>query len=124
MRGYASFFEERRGWVLAAVVLWTATTLFGLTKLRFDDGVTTRSIVEKLRDKHQLIAKSIAWLKRMGMLPWLKVTFALDVARITQAAKEQHVTAKELTKLGLRFEGEEVATITPADYQAAADGPD
>jgi len=83
------------------------------------DGYTRKQILDEIVEEEGLKSKIVVWLKRLKLNRWLKLTPALDVSGITNAARSGELTADELAEYHFSFEAGETVDIKPADYTAA-----
>ncbi|MCW5777816.1 MAG: host-nuclease inhibitor Gam family protein [Phycisphaeraceae bacterium] len=82
-------------------------------KVTFLDG-DAKAVIERLADG--LAAKLTAFLKRLGLLPWLRLKPELDLSGIGQAIKRGEVTEKTLAEQGLGWASGEEVYVDPAEH--------
>ncbi len=83
-------------------------------KVEFVEGHDSKSVAAKLSDG--LPAKIIAFLKRLDLLPWLRLKVELDIAGIGKACKDGAVTSEQLVEHGMTYVAGETVVIEPAKH--------
>lgn len=83
-------------------------------RVQFNEGEDKKSVLAKLTDG--LAVKIEAWLKRMGLRPFVKLSIDLDIAAIGRDAKDQKLTAEQLADVGLSYGAGEDVIVDPAEH--------
>lgn len=86
-------------------------------KVQFNEGEDKKSVLAKLTDG--LAVKVEAWLKRLKLRPFVKLSIDLDVAAIGKDAKDQKLTPEQLADVGLSYGAGEDVVIEPAEHLPA-----
>lgn len=84
----------------------------------FKAGETAAKVLKKVIAEHGLIAKVIAWLKRLKIDGIVRVTLALDMAELRKAAQAGTLDSGRLPEGMKVIGGKDAAFCKPSDYTA------
>lgn len=86
-------------------------------RVSFLEGQDKKSVLARLADG--LAAKVEAWLKRLKLRPFVKLSIDLDIAAIGKEAKDQKLSTEDLAAVGLQYGAGEDVVIEPAEHLPA-----
>lgn len=84
------------------------------TRLELETGMTAAQWCTEVKERHGLVSKLIAWLKRQKLWPWVRLSVELNLSEIKRAFSQEEVTRDEVEAMGLRvIDAHDAVVITP-----------